>query len=54
MTSQPYAYALWGDELKLDYAELEAEIRVRQQKLRDMNAKVIAVSLAPAVARIVP
>ena len=20
VTSQPYAYALWGDELKLDYA----------------------------------
>ncbi|MFJ3524298.1 AMP-binding protein [Pseudomonas sp. NPDC090203] len=44
-TSQPYAYALWGDELKLDYAELEAEIRLRQQILRDMNAKVVAVSL---------
>ena len=43
--SQPHAYALWGDELKLDYAELEAEIRLRQQILRDMNARVVAVSL---------
>lgn len=44
-TSQPHAYALWGDDLKLDYAELEAEIRLRQQILRDMDAKVVAVSL---------
>ncbi|WP_296185703.1 AMP-binding protein [Pseudomonas sp. UBA1879] len=44
-TRQPHACALWGDDLKLDYAELDAEIRLRQQILRDMNAKVVAVSL---------
>ncbi|MDH0747169.1 AMP-binding protein [Pseudomonas sp. GD03842] len=44
-THQPNAYALWGDDLKLDYAELDAEIRLRQQRLRDLNAKVVAVSL---------
>jgi len=42
---QPHAYALWGDDLKLDYAELDAEIRLRQQVLKDLNARVIAIAL---------
>jgi len=42
---QPHACALWGDDLKLDYAELNAEIRLRQQILRASNAKVVAVFL---------
>ena len=42
---QPHAYALWGDDLKLDYAELDAEIRLRQQVLKDLNAKVVALAL---------
>jgi long-subunit acyl-CoA synthetase (AMP-forming) len=43
--NQPHAYALWGDDLKLDYAELDAEIRLRQQVLKDLNAKVVAIAL---------
>lgn len=42
---QPHAHALWGDDLKLDYAELDAEINLRQQILKDLDAKVIAVAL---------
>ncbi|OQR36512.1 long-chain acyl-CoA synthetase [Pseudomonas sp. Bc-h] len=42
---QPHAYALWGDGLKLDYAELDAEIRLRQQILSDLDAKVVAIAL---------
>jgi long-subunit acyl-CoA synthetase (AMP-forming) len=42
---QPHAYALWGEDLKLDYAELDAEIRLRQQILSDLDAKVVAIAL---------
>ncbi|MFJ3681414.1 AMP-binding protein [Pseudomonas sp. NPDC090208] len=42
---QPHAYALWGDDLKLDYAELDAEIRLRQHRLRRLGAQVVAIAL---------
>jgi long-subunit acyl-CoA synthetase (AMP-forming) len=42
---QPHAYALWGDDLKLNYAELDAELRLRQQVLKDLDAKVVAIAL---------
>jgi long-subunit acyl-CoA synthetase (AMP-forming) len=42
---QPYACALWGDELKLDYASLDAEISLRQQILKTLNAQVVALAL---------
>ncbi|MGV8918133.1 MAG: AMP-binding protein [Pseudomonas sp.] len=44
-SDHPHAWALWGDELRLDYAALDAEIRLRQRLLRDRNAKVIALAL---------
>lgn len=37
--------ALWGDQLKLDYTTLYAEVVYRQQRLRDENVKVIALAL---------
>ncbi|EJM89843.1 MULTISPECIES: AMP-binding protein [unclassified Pseudomonas] len=37
--------ALWGDTLKIDYATLYAEVKYRQQRLRDEQASVIALSL---------
>lgn len=42
---QPHAWALWGDELKLDYAQLDAEIRVRQRALKKLDAQVVALAL---------
>lgn len=44
-TEQPHACALWGDELKLDYATLEAEIRLRQQTLKNLDAQVVVLAL---------
>lgn len=41
----PNAIALWGDELKLDYATLQAEVQYRQQRLRDESARVVALAL---------
>jgi len=37
--------ALWGDQLKLDYATLYAEVMYRQQRLRDEHVKVVALAL---------
>lgn len=42
---QPHACALWGEELRLSYAELDAEIDLRQQLLRDVDAKVVALAM---------
>ncbi|MGY2185096.1 Long-chain-fatty-acid--CoA ligase FadD15 [compost metagenome] len=39
------ATALWGDQLKLDYATLYAEVFYRQQRLREEQVKVIALAL---------
>jgi long-subunit acyl-CoA synthetase (AMP-forming) len=39
------AVAVWGDQLKLDYATLYAEVMYRQQRLRDENVKVVALAL---------
>ena len=39
------AIALWGDQLKVDYATLYAEVVYRQQRLRDENVKVVALAL---------
>ena len=41
----PHACALWGEDLRLSYAELDAEIELRQQLLRGMDAKVVALAL---------
>ncbi len=37
--------ALWGDQLRLDYATLYAEVIYRQQRVRDANIKVVALAL---------
>jgi len=42
---QPHACALWGDDSKLDYATLDAQIRLRQQVLRNLDAQVVALAL---------
>ncbi|POF43835.1 long-chain acyl-CoA synthetase [Pseudomonas laurylsulfativorans] len=39
------AIALWGDQLKLDYATLYAEVIYRQQRLRDERSRVVALAL---------
>jgi long-subunit acyl-CoA synthetase (AMP-forming) len=39
------AIALWGDQLKLDYATLYAEVMDRQQRLRDEQIEVVALAL---------
>ena len=39
------AIALWGDQLKLDYATLYAEVMYRQQRLRDEHVAVVALAL---------
>lgn len=41
--------ALWGDQLKLDYATLYAEVSYRQERLRDEQVKVIALALENGV-----
>ncbi|WP_109513880.1 AMP-binding protein [Pseudomonas ovata] len=41
----PHALALWGDDLKLDYAALYAEVTHRQQRLRAEDARVVALAL---------
>ncbi len=41
----PDTTALWGDQLKLDYATLYAEVQYRQQRLRDQRMNVIALAL---------
>ncbi|MGH8386588.1 MAG: AMP-binding protein [Pseudomonas sp.] len=40
-----HAIALWGDQVKLDYATLYAEVMDRRQHLRDEKVKVIALAL---------
>jgi len=42
---KPHTIALWGDKLKVDYATLCAEVAARQQRLRDEQAKVVALAL---------
>lgn len=42
---KPNALAVWGDQLKLDYATLYAEVVYRQQRLRDEQVKVVALAL---------
>ncbi|MDN3222493.1 AMP-binding protein [Pseudomonas nunensis] len=37
--------ALWGDQLKLDYATLYAQVIYRRQRLRVENVKVVALAL---------
>jgi len=37
--------ALWGDELRLDYATLYAEVVYRQQRLREEKVSVVALAL---------
>lgn len=39
------ATALWGDQLKLDYATLYAQVMDRQQRLRNEQIKVVALAL---------
>ena len=43
--ASPTPSPLWGDQLKLDYATLYAEVMYRQQRLRDENVKVVALAL---------
>ena len=42
---KPNSIALWGDQLKIDYATLYAEVMHRQQRLHDEHVKVIALAL---------
>lgn len=42
---QAQATALWGDQLKLDYATLYTEVMDRQQRLRDEQIEVVALAL---------
>lgn len=42
---KPPATALWGDQLKLDYTTLYAEVVYRQQRLRDEQVQVVALAL---------
>jgi long-subunit acyl-CoA synthetase (AMP-forming) len=42
---QAKATALWGDQLKLDYATLYTEVMERQQRLRDEQIEVVALAL---------
>jgi len=39
------AIALWGDSLKMDYAQMFAEVAYRQERLRDEGVKVVALAL---------
>ena len=41
----PRATALWGDQLKVDYATLYAEVLTCQQRLRNEHIKVLALAL---------
>ncbi|MGW8461395.1 AMP-binding protein [Pseudomonas sp. CLCA07] len=41
----PGATALWGDQLKVDYATLYAEVLTCQQRLRNEHIKVLALAL---------
>jgi long-subunit acyl-CoA synthetase (AMP-forming) len=41
----PSAIALWGDQVKVDYATLYAEVLTRQQRLRDEHVRVLALAL---------
>lgn len=40
-----FEIALWDDHLRLDYASLYAEVRYRQECLRDARVKVVALAL---------
>lgn len=41
----PHAVALWGDDLKVDYATLWAEVTYRQHRLREEEQNVVALAL---------
>ncbi|VVP80478.1 2-succinylbenzoate--CoA ligase [Pseudomonas fluorescens] len=41
----PDGIALWGDQSRVDYATLYAEVMHRQQRLRDEHVKVVALAL---------
>lgn len=42
---RPYTTAVWGNELRIDYASLCAEIELRRELLRDVQACCIALAL---------
>jgi long-subunit acyl-CoA synthetase (AMP-forming) len=44
-----HTIALWGDHLKLDYATLYADVKDRQERLRDENVEVVALALENGV-----
>ncbi len=46
---QPNTIALWGDQLKVDYSELYADVVYRQERLRDENVRVVALALENGV-----
>jgi long-subunit acyl-CoA synthetase (AMP-forming) len=46
---KPNTIALWGDQLKVDYSELYADVAYRQERLRDENVKVVALALENGV-----
>jgi long-subunit acyl-CoA synthetase (AMP-forming) len=46
---KPNTIALWGDQLKVDYSELYADVVYRQERLRDENVKVVALALENGV-----
>ena len=46
---KPDTIALWGDQLKVDYSELYADVVYRQERLRDENVKVVALALENGV-----
>jgi long-subunit acyl-CoA synthetase (AMP-forming) len=48
-TRKPNTIALWGDQLKVDYSELYADVVYRQERLRDENVKVVALALENGV-----
>ncbi|WEK07726.1 MAG: AMP-binding protein [Candidatus Pseudomonas colombiensis] len=43
--NQGFATALWDDQVRLDYAELYAEVQYRQECLRDEQVSVVALAL---------
>lgn len=46
---KPDTIALWGDQLKVDYSELYADVVYRQERLRDENVKLVALALENGV-----
>lgn len=43
--TQPTMLALWGDELRLDYAALWADVEERRQRLREQRPQFVALAL---------